>query len=71
LRHVLHAAHHDLSVQVVRQLAHHLRFHRELLVHQRQVVRQLRVLRDDDPLALRVELDAASTAQHLQDVQRT
>mmetsp|Transcript_8053 Transcript_8053/g.30236 ORF Transcript_8053/g.30236 Transcript_8053/m.30236 type:complete len:1031 (+) Transcript_8053:3808-6900(+) len=67
---VLHAALHDLRVQIVGELRDHLRLHRQLLVHQGQVVLQLGMLSDDDAFSLGVILRPARAAEHLLHVQR-
>lgn len=64
---ILHVAQHDLCVQHVRKLPHHLALDRQLLVEQRQVVLQLAVGGDQDALALGVVLRAASSSQHLRE----
>jgi hypothetical protein len=60
----------DLGVQVVGEAADELRLDGELLVEEREVVLQLRVRREHDPLALGVVLRPAGAADHLHHVER-
>ena len=58
----------EFRVEDVSQLGHHLGLDRQLLVEQRQVVLQLGVVGDEDPLAFGVVLRPTRTTQHLEDV---
>lgn len=62
---VLHVPQHDLGVEHVGQLGHHLALNGKLLVEQRQVVLQLPVRGDEDAFALGVVLRPARSSQHL------
>lgn len=62
---VLHISQDDLSIEHVRQLAHHLTLYGQLLVEQRQVVLQLSMGRDQNTLTLGVVLRTASSTKHL------
>ena len=68
--HVAHGAERDLGVEVVGQVLDELRLDRQLLVHEAQVVLELRVLRDHDALALGVVLRPPGAPEHLHDVER-
>ncbi|GIX62067.1 LuxR family maltose regulon positive regulatory protein [Babesia caballi] len=60
-----HVPQHHLGVQQLRQAAHQLALDRQLLVVQRQVELELFVNRDDDALALLVELRPPCASHHL------
>lgn len=62
---VLHVPQHDLGVEHVGQLGHHLALNGKLLVEQRQVVLQLPMRGDEDAFALGVVLRPARSSQHL------
>ncbi|KJR89206.1 uncharacterized protein SPSK_05806 [Sporothrix schenckii 1099-18] len=65
-----HVAQHDFGIQVVHQAADQLALDGQLLVEQRQVVGQFVLRRNDNALAVGVELRAARAAEHLQHVLR-
>ncbi|KAF3851095.1 hypothetical protein F7725_012867 [Dissostichus mawsoni] len=62
---------HYLSIEHVRQLAHHLALYGQLLVEQRQVVLQLSVGCDQDSLSLCVVLRTSSSTKHLNKTEQT
>src|SRR5882762_11831780 len=55
----------NLRVQIVCQLSHKLRLNGQLLVHQAEVILQLRVVRDDDTLTIGVILRPTRASKHL------
>jgi hypothetical protein len=59
---------HNFCIQIICQLGHVLRFDRQLLVEQRQVVIQLGAGGDDDAFTKLIVLRTTRPAQHLQDV---
>ncbi len=61
-------AENDFGIEVVDELARKLTLDGQLLVEQRQVVRDLILIGDDDTLAVRVELGTTGTAEHLEDI---
>mmetsp|Transcript_78204 Transcript_78204/g.172580 ORF Transcript_78204/g.172580 Transcript_78204/m.172580 type:complete len:214 (+) Transcript_78204:3389-4030(+) len=64
----LDSSQHQFCIHHVRQNAEHLRLNGQLLVHQRQVVLQLAVLRDDDAVPCLVILRSSGSTQHLHHV---
>ena len=67
--HSLHRAQQYLGVHHVWKLGHQMGLYGQLLAEQRQVVLQLRVVGDQDALALGVVLRSAGPAQHLEHVE--
>lgn len=61
----LHIAQYYLSIEHVRQLAHHLTLNGQLLVEQGQIVLQLSMRRDQDSFPLGVILGTAGSTKHL------
>eukprot|EP00755_Sulcionema_specki_P005500 Sspe_Gene.4862::Locus_1611_Transcript_1_1_Confidence_1.000_Length_6620::g.4862::m.4862 len=66
---VLNCAQDDLSVELVHQPGDELRLNGQLLVHEAQVVLQLRAAGNDDTLPLLVELNPPCPTHHLHGVQ--
>lgn len=62
---ILHIPEHSLCIQHIWELRHHLTFNGELLVEQGQVILQLTVGCDEDPLTFGIVLRPPSTPQHL------
>ena len=60
---------HDFCIQIVCKLRHKLTFDGKLLVEQREVVLQLTVACNKDPLAFCVILGSSSTSKHLKYVE--
>ena len=67
--HVLDGSQDKFSVEHIGQLGHHLRFHRQLLIEQGQVVLQLRMVGDQNTFSLGVVLRSTGSSKHLEDVQ--
>jgi hypothetical protein len=67
---VANSTEYNLRIEVIRQLLDELRLNRELLVHHREVILQLLMVRNDDSLSERIVLGPSRTSEHLKDVLR-
>lgn len=68
LRHTAHRAEHNFRVEHVSESRDHLTLDWQLLVHQRQIVLQFRVISDKDAFSVLVVLRTTGSTEHLHDI---